>query len=72
MIDKPDRELRAAGTARRVLARRMRILRATHSWSQEVLAELAGLHRSYISVERTARPLSRILALRGISASCTS
>jgi transcriptional regulator with XRE-family HTH domain len=59
MIDKPDRELHAAGTARRLLARRMRILRATHGWSQEVLADLAGLHRSYISgIERTARNVS--------------
>ena len=78
VIDKPDREPRAAGAARRLLARRMRILRATHGWSQEVLAELAGLHRSYISgIERTARnvslaPLSRIPALHGTSTSCTS
>jgi transcriptional regulator with XRE-family HTH domain len=59
VIGKPDKEPRAAGAARRLLARRMRILRATHGWSQEVLAELAGLHRSYISgIERTSRNVS--------------
>ncbi len=34
---------------RHVLASRLRLLRAVHGWSQETLAELAGLHRTYIS-----------------------
>ena len=38
---------------RTVLAQKMRFLRFTRGWSQEVLAELAGLHRTYISqIER--------------------
>jgi len=44
---------------RSLLARRIRILRATRGWSQETLAELSGLHRSYISgIERTRRNVS--------------
>jgi len=38
------------------LARNVRILRNQHGWSQEVLAEHAGLHRTYVSgIEREAR-----------------
>jgi len=45
--------------ARQLLARRLRVLRATRGWSQEVLAQLSGLHRTYISsVERTQRNIS--------------
>ena len=40
-------------TARKVLAQRVRMLRSAHGWSQEVLADLSGLNRSYIgAVER--------------------
>ena len=45
--------------ARHLLAQRIRLLRATRGWSQETLAELSGLHRSYISgIERTRHNVS--------------
>ena len=35
---------------RTVLAQKLRFLRFTRGWSQELLAELAGLHRTHISL----------------------
>lgn len=46
-------------SAREVLARNIRILRAARGWSQEALALEAGLHRTFIAhVERGARNIS--------------
>lgn len=44
---------------RRVLAANLRAARAARGWSQEVLADRAGLHRTYVgSVERGERNIS--------------
>ncbi len=41
---------------RRQLARNLKRLRTERGWSQEELADLAGLHRTYVSgVERGVR-----------------
>lgn len=49
----------AAGHARKVLARNLRRFRAQQGISQEVLADLAGLHRTYVgSIERAERNVS--------------
>jgi transcriptional regulator with XRE-family HTH domain len=41
---------------RQRLAYQMRMLRLKRGWSQETLAEVAGLHRTYISgIERAER-----------------
>ncbi len=43
-------------TARKRLAYQMRMLRFKRGWSQETLAEAAGLHRTYVScIERAER-----------------
>lgn len=45
--------------ARKLLAKKLRMLRFMHDWSQEQLAEVSGLHRTYISsIERAERNIS--------------
>jgi transcriptional regulator with XRE-family HTH domain len=45
--------------ARRIFAQRLRQLRQTRGLSQEELADMAGLHRTYVgSVERSERNVS--------------
>lgn len=38
-----------SNNARKLLANKLKLLRFTHAWSQEELAERSGLHRTYIS-----------------------
>jgi transcriptional regulator with XRE-family HTH domain len=60
---------------RHVLASRLRLLRAVNGWSQETLAEVAGLHRTYISsIENAERNVGidnveRLARAFGLSAS---
>ena len=45
-----------AHKARKILARRLRELRAKKGWSQDELAAAAGLHRAWIgAIERAER-----------------
>ncbi|MHB8257125.1 MAG: helix-turn-helix domain-containing protein [Acidiferrobacterales bacterium] len=54
-----------ATTLTRDIGRRVRVLRAERGWSQEVLAELAGLHRNYIGhVERAETHVSVVQLAR--------
>lgn len=49
----------STGESRQVLARNLRRLRAAKGISQEALADLAGLHRTYVgSMERSERNVS--------------
>ena len=60
-------------SARSLLARKLRMLRFLHGWSQERLAEQSGLHRTYVSlIERAQCNISldnmeRIAAAFGLS-----
>ena len=57
------------------LGRRVRVLRFLNGWSQEVLAEMCGVHRTYIcSVEKgrcnlSLRRLEKLAAAFGLSVS---
>jgi transcriptional regulator with XRE-family HTH domain len=51
--------MNARPSARRILARNLRLARQQKGLSQEDLAELANLHRTYVgSVERAERNIS--------------
>jgi transcriptional regulator with XRE-family HTH domain len=48
-----------SSNARRIFAQRLRQIRQTKGLSQEELADMAGLHRTYVgSVERSERNVS--------------
>ncbi len=46
----PTRNTDGIKRARAALSKNLRLLRVTRGWSQEVLAEVSGLHRTYISM----------------------
>ncbi len=51
-----EQDRSGAKRARELLATRLRTLRFMRGWSQDTLASLAGLHRTYISsIERGRR-----------------
>ncbi len=54
-------------TSRAMLARRVRLLRVARGWSQEVLAELSGVHRNYIGHIERAEINAGLLNLEKIS-----
>jgi len=58
-IESLDVPRRKSNLPREILARNIRLLRAQQDLSQEDLADLAGLHRTYIgSIERSERNVS--------------
>jgi transcriptional regulator with XRE-family HTH domain len=65
--------MKSKSSARRIFAENLRKARLTKKLSQEALAELAGIHRTYVgSVERAERNVSidnmeRLAAAIGVS-----
>lgn len=56
---RPQQPLSMEKRARKLLAKKLRVLRFLRGWSQERLAEISGLHRTYISsIERAERNIS--------------
>lgn len=61
----PDRPEKNAATPRQQLGRRIRELRESRNISQEELAHLSGVHRTYISsMERGHRNVSLDILMR--------
>lgn len=54
--------------ARKRLAQQVRLLRTNRGWSQEVLAELSGLNRSYIGTVERAEHNSGLGTIERIAA----